>query len=184
VEQLLSLIVLVGVIYFILRSFFRRSKAEAESLAREQDRIAPPTTGFMRVMIERRTDRKGVSSSGRSTNQIYQDVILKMSFSQEALAIIKKYGLWSLPLYDVKLDFSQERGYRELDERGRAQLDEPVILTLKDFMETQPFVQAFDSPIEADLYEQRLKGEILPKIKQALESASASGQRKSESFEL
>jgi hypothetical protein len=192
IEQLLSFLVLAAIVYFVLRNFIKRSKVEQEDLKRQQDALPPPVTGFMRIAIERKVAERPTSASrlrfSQPSPQVCHCVVLRMSFSQEALAIILRYGLRYLPLFDIPTDWMREElgaTYYEASASSRALLDQPVTVTLKDVMQTQPYVYAFDTPMEADQFEQRLKNEILPKIKNSIDSAVASGERKSsETFEL
>ena len=164
-------------------------KPEAQPEKPPRVEIPPPESGFMRVAIERRAQPYEVPGKGMfsaSTNSVYHQVLLSITFSQEALAIINKYDLWSMPLDEITDSLAAELGaaYREASASTRAIIDAPTILKLKDFLDRQPFVRSFDTPGEADHYEQKLKKEILPKIKQAIESVSTTRESKAETFEL
>jgi hypothetical protein len=182
--NLLPVFILIGIIYVAVKFIRKVVRGDFETAPTTPVvEFAPPTSGLIRVAIERSVVPLN-NSKGKATNQFSHNVALRMSFSQEALAIIKKFGLWSLPVYEAHTDLSGMPDYYKLDESTRACLEQPVIHVLKTFMEHQPFVQYFYSSIAADHYEQKLKNEILPTIKHAIDSASASGQRKPETFEL
>jgi hypothetical protein len=187
--SLLPVFVLIGIVWIIVKLVRKAVRGDFKSAPPPEPPLPPPTSGFMRIEIERTVGRLSTSElkMTRLKSPVYHQVLLRMSLSQEALAIINRYDLWSVPILEISPDrLLRELGkvYSEASESNRALFERPIIYTLRSFVENQPFAQTFDTSMEADHFERRLKDEILPTIKHAIESASASGQRKAEPFEL
>lgn len=108
------------------------------------------------------------STTGILNKKTFYNVVLNINFSHEELAIIDKHKLHNSLLYTVPSpmgeDYSQEVRIGLLVKRGKVS-------------------RAFKTPLEAKDWEEELKTNILPQLKNYIMQNTQPAQ-KSQSFEL
>lgn len=145
----------------------------------------------MKITIVHRRDRRkeykyfffGLFKSVVETEPIYC-VDTTIEFSEEERAIIATYDLWDTPLYTHRSSptkYEQEY-YRDTPD-FLSLLASSYTSTVKSIMEKPVFTICFPTPAQANAYEEQLRTDILPKLKQLIQSNSAPTPE-SKSFEL
>ncbi len=137
----------------------------------------------MRVTINRREqenkEKTGFFSSKTTTAYIVQAIV---EFSETEKATIRKYNLGSTVLFHERFDNLIEQ-YKA---NNLPYKEEAVSFSLTiDKLIKEPFQRGFATPMLANEFENKVKGEILPALKQLIEgNTTTSAEPKSETFEL
>ena len=111
----------------------------------------------------------------------FYQVVLHINFSEEERAILTEYDLWkAVVLYDdVTYDADHIKAHPIL-----ATLTDPLPFTIADFANEKGFHKHFSTPVEASQWVQKLKSEILPKIKNYITASQQTGTGSDDTFEL
>ena len=139
----------------------------------------------MRVTINRSEqqskEKTGFFSSKIKTSYIVQAVV---EFSETELAIVRTCKLGNTVLYHEHFD-KLEAYYKEHDFPYKEEVVN-FYLTI-DKLIAEPFQRGFDTPLQANQFENKLKSDILPAVKSLIQEnieARDSAESKSETFEL
>ena len=137
----------------------------------------------MRVTINRSEkqskEKTGLFSSRIKTSYIVQAVV---EFSETEIAIVRKSNLGNTVLYHEHFD-TLEEFYKSRDIPYK---DEVVNFYLTiDKLIAEPFQRGFDTPLQANQFENKLKSDILPTLKSFIQEnieARDSAEAKSETL--
>jgi hypothetical protein len=128
--------------------------------------------------------------------RLFYFVFLHVELTNEEKAIIQQYRLSELVVDETpnprlaqiaqEYEASNSRSERERLARDMKLCQEvgPLQYKLADFISENGFTRGNDTLREASDYAQKLKTQILPKIKQTIEHYSATGGTSSDTFEL
>lgn len=143
----------------------------------------------MKVTISRRTgeseliyDKKLFGLMHKVHKETFYAVECAIQLTEEERAIITKYNLWNYPLDSEKthLSYEEQRAMGPLASQALNGFE--MVWKLSDAIKNDTWFRSFSSPIQAEAFEIRLRTEILPRLKQAIELAAK--PPKSDTFEL